>query len=141
VARIGTHTHALATAGEVPHLWCRTTTTRSLSSRPVRPADHSIYADMAAHYDIAILPARGRRRPCDQVKVELAVLVVERWSARPHAQAPDFLASVTAILANFAICTRTLAFKMSRPTGRASVAASDWRSGEVENRGEREAAK
>jgi transposase len=36
------------------------------------------YADMAAHYDTAILPARPRR-PRDKAKVEQAVLIVERW--------------------------------------------------------------
>ena len=33
---------------------------------------------MAAHYDTAILPARPRR-PRDKAKVEVAVLIVERW--------------------------------------------------------------
>src|SRR5204863_8223447 len=36
------------------------------------------YADMAAHYGTAILPARPRR-PRDKAKVEQAVLMVERW--------------------------------------------------------------
>ena len=36
------------------------------------------YAEMAAHYDTAILPARPRR-PRDKAKVEQAVLIVERW--------------------------------------------------------------
>ena len=33
---------------------------------------------MAAHYDTAILPARPRR-PRDKAKVEVAVLIIERW--------------------------------------------------------------
>ncbi len=36
------------------------------------------YAEMAAHYDTAILPARPRR-PRDKAKVEAAVLIIERW--------------------------------------------------------------
>ena len=36
------------------------------------------YAEMAAHYGTAILPARPRR-PRDKAKVEQAVLVIERW--------------------------------------------------------------
>lgn len=36
------------------------------------------YAEMAAHYGAAILPARPRK-PRDKAKVEQAVLVVERW--------------------------------------------------------------
>src|SRR5580704_9934405 len=36
------------------------------------------YAEMAAHYDTAILPARPRR-PRDKAKMEVAVLIIERW--------------------------------------------------------------
>jgi len=36
------------------------------------------YADWAAHYGVAVVPARVRR-PRDKAKVEGAVLVVERW--------------------------------------------------------------
>jgi transposase len=36
------------------------------------------YQDMAAHYGVAILPARVRR-PRDKAKVEVGVLLVERW--------------------------------------------------------------
>lgn len=36
------------------------------------------YRDMAAHYGVAVLPARARR-PRDKAKVENGVLVVERW--------------------------------------------------------------
>jgi hypothetical protein len=43
------------------------------------PQINSSYADMAAHYGTAILPARPPRRP-DKAKVEQAVLMVE-WSA------------------------------------------------------------
>ena len=42
------------------------------------PRVNRTYADMAAHYGTAILPARPRR-PRDKAKVEQAVLVVERW--------------------------------------------------------------
>lgn len=36
------------------------------------------YADLAAHYGVAVIPARVRR-PRDKAKVEAGVLVVERW--------------------------------------------------------------
>lgn len=36
------------------------------------------YAEWAAHYSVAVVPARARR-PRDKAKVENAVLVVERW--------------------------------------------------------------
>lgn len=42
------------------------------------PQINRSYAEKAAHYDTAILPARPRR-PRDKAKVEQAVLVIERW--------------------------------------------------------------
>jgi transposase len=42
------------------------------------PQINRTYADMAAHYGTAVLPARPRR-PRDKAKVEQAVLIVERW--------------------------------------------------------------
>jgi len=42
------------------------------------PQVNRTYAEMAAHYDTAILPARPRK-PRDKAKVEAAVLIVERW--------------------------------------------------------------
>src|ERR1700746_2010175 len=42
------------------------------------PQINRSYAEMAAHYGTAILPARPRR-PRDKAKVEQAVLMVERW--------------------------------------------------------------
>ncbi|MHB8739512.1 MAG: IS21 family transposase [Candidatus Dormibacteria bacterium] len=42
------------------------------------PQINRTYAEMAAHYDTAVLPARPRR-PRDKAKVEAAVRIVERW--------------------------------------------------------------
>jgi transposase len=42
------------------------------------PQLNRTYAEMAAHYDMAVLPARPRK-PRDKAKVESAVLIVERW--------------------------------------------------------------
>ena len=42
------------------------------------PLVNRTYAEMAADYDTAVLPARPRR-PRDKAKVEAAVLIVERW--------------------------------------------------------------
>jgi transposase len=42
------------------------------------PYVNRTYAEMAAHYDMAILPARPKK-PRDKAKVEAAVLIVERW--------------------------------------------------------------
>jgi hypothetical protein len=35
-------------------------------------------AEMVAHYDTAILSARPRW-PCDKAKVEVALLIIDRW--------------------------------------------------------------
>lgn len=42
------------------------------------PDINPTYAEMAAHYGIAVLPARVRK-PRDKAKVEVAVQIVERW--------------------------------------------------------------
>ena len=42
------------------------------------PAINRTYADLAAHYDTAVVPARPRK-PKDKAKVEAAVLLAERW--------------------------------------------------------------
>ena len=42
------------------------------------PQINRTYAAMAAHYGVGVLPARPRR-PKDKAKVELGVLLVERW--------------------------------------------------------------
>jgi len=42
------------------------------------PQVNRTYCEMAAHYDMAVLPARPRK-PKDKAKVEAAILIVERW--------------------------------------------------------------
>jgi transposase len=42
------------------------------------PVINATYADMAAHYQTAVLPARPRK-PKDKAKAEVAVQIVERW--------------------------------------------------------------
>ena len=42
------------------------------------PGVNRTYEEMAAHYGIAVIPARPRK-PRDKAKVEVGVLVVERW--------------------------------------------------------------
>ena len=42
------------------------------------PQVNRTYAEMAAHYGTAVLPARPRN-PSDKAKVEAGVLIVERW--------------------------------------------------------------
>jgi len=76
---IDAHVHALEAIGGVPHLLVPDNTkTAVIKACLYDPLVNRTYADMAAHYDTAILPARPRR-PRDKAKVEQAVLIVERW--------------------------------------------------------------
>ena len=78
---IGAHTRAFAAFGAVPAL----VVSDNLKSGVIRacfyePEVNRSYAEMAAHYGTAILPARPYK-PRDKAKVEAAVLLVQRWIA------------------------------------------------------------
>lgn len=76
---IGSHVRALAFMGGVP--------AQLVPDNPKVGVDHAnwyepglnrSYLDLATHYRTAILPTRPRK-PRDKAKVEVGVLVVERW--------------------------------------------------------------
>lgn len=76
---VSAHTRMFAYLGGVP----RAVVPDNLKSgvtKPDRfePGVNRTYADMAAHYGTAILPARVRK-PRDKSKVEVAVQVAQRW--------------------------------------------------------------
>jgi transposase len=73
------HRHAFEFFGGVPELVI-CDNLRSGVTRPNRyePDVNATYAEMAAHYGVAILPARAYR-PRDKAKVEAGVLLAERW--------------------------------------------------------------
>jgi transposase len=76
---IGAHTRAFAALGGVPKLLVPDNTKVAVIKACLyEPQVNRTYAEMAAHYDTAILPARPRR-PRDKAKVEVAVLIIERW--------------------------------------------------------------
>jgi transposase len=76
---IGAHTRALAAIGGVPRLIVPDNAkTAVIKACLYEPAVNRTYAEMAAHYDTAILPTRPRK-PRDKAKVEAAVLIMERW--------------------------------------------------------------
>ena len=76
---IDAHVHALAAIGGVPQLLVPDNTkTAVIKACHYDPQVNRTYAEMAAHYGAAILPARPRK-PRDKAKVEQAVLIVERW--------------------------------------------------------------
>jgi transposase len=76
---IGSHDRALAWFGGVP----AQIVSDNLKSGVARacfyePAVNRTYADMATHYDTAVVPARPYK-PRDKAKVEVAVQVAQRW--------------------------------------------------------------
>lgn len=76
---IDAHVRAFEAIGGVAHLLVPDNTkTAVIRACRYDPQINRTYAEMAAHYDTAILPARPRR-PRDKAKVEQAVLIVERW--------------------------------------------------------------
>jgi len=76
---VGSHVRAFEFFGGVPELLVpdnlRSGVTRAHRYEPLL---NTTYQDMAAHYGVAILPARVRK-PRDKAKVEVAVQLVERW--------------------------------------------------------------
>ena len=73
------HTRAFAAIGGVPKpLLPDNTKVAVIKACLYEPQVNRTYAEMVAHYDTAILPARPRR-PRYKAKVEVAVLLIERW--------------------------------------------------------------
>ena len=76
---IGSHTRALAFFGGVPAQLVPDNPRVGVDrANWYEPGLNRTYLDLATHYGTAILPTRVRR-PRDKAKVEVAVLVVERW--------------------------------------------------------------
>lgn len=75
----GSHVRAFAYFGGVP----RQIIPDNLKSAVVKSCFHEpdinrTYADLARHYDTAVIPARPRK-PKDKAKVEVAVQIAQRW--------------------------------------------------------------
>jgi transposase len=76
---IDAHIGALEAIGGVPRLLVPDNTKVAvIKPHRYEPEINRTYAEMAAHYNMAVLPARPRK-PRDKAKVEAAVLIVERW--------------------------------------------------------------
>src|SRR3954471_12676931 len=76
---IGAHVRALAFMGGVPaQLVPENPKVGVARANWYEPGLNRTYLDLATHYGTAILPTRTRK-PRDKAKVEVAVLVVERW--------------------------------------------------------------
>lgn len=73
------HTRAFAAIGGAPRFLVPDNTKAAVIKACLYdPQINRTYAEMAAHYDTAVLPARPRK-PRDKAKVEACVLFVERW--------------------------------------------------------------
>ena len=76
---IGSHTRAFAFVGGVTAMVVSDNLKSGITKACFyEPAVNRSYAEMAAHYDTAIVPARPRK-PRDKAKVEVAVLLATRW--------------------------------------------------------------
>jgi transposase len=76
---IGSHTRAFEAIGGVTRLLVPDNTkTAIIKACLYEPQVNRTYTEMAAHYGTGVLPARPRR-PRDKAKVEVGVLIMERW--------------------------------------------------------------
>ena len=76
---IGAHVRALAFMGGVPAQLVPDNPKVGVDrANWYEPGLNRTYLDLATHYGTAILPTRSRK-PRDKAKVEVAVLIVERW--------------------------------------------------------------
>jgi transposase len=76
---VGVHVNALAFLGGAPKLLvCDNLRAGVTAACRYEPGINRTYQEMAAHYGAAVLPTRVRR-PRDKAKVEVAVLIVERF--------------------------------------------------------------
>jgi len=75
---IGAHTRAFAFLGGVPEVVVPDNLKSGVTrAHRYEPELNPTYAELAAHYGVAVIPARARR-PRDKAKVEVGVQVVER---------------------------------------------------------------
>jgi len=76
---IGAHVNVLTFLGGAPKLLvCDNLRAGVTAACRYEPGINRTYQEMATHYGVAVLPARVRR-PRDKAKVEVAVLIVERF--------------------------------------------------------------
>ncbi len=76
---IGSHVRAFAFFGGVPHILVPDNLRSGVSKASrYEPELNATYNDMARHYGTAVVPTRVRK-PKDKSKVEVGVLIVERW--------------------------------------------------------------
>ena len=73
------HAHAFEAFGCVPEIVvCDNLRSGVRSAHRYEPEINATYQEMAAHFGVAIIPARSKK-PRDKAKVEAGVLLAERW--------------------------------------------------------------
>jgi transposase len=78
-SRIGAHVNALNTIGGVPKaVVCDNLKAGVTAACRYEPGINRTYQEFAEHDDTAILPT-GPRKPRDKAKVEVGVLIIERY--------------------------------------------------------------
>lgn len=103
---IGSHVRALEFFGGVPSAIVSDNLKAGVTKACFRdPQINRTYAEMAAHYGTAIIPARPRK-PRDKAKVEVAVQLVQRWiyarlRDRRSTSLADLNAAIRALLETF----------------------------------------
>ena len=112
---IGAHTRAFEVLGGVPGMVVSDNLKSGITKACFyEPAVNRSYAEMAAHYDTAIVPARPLK-PRDKAKVEAAVLLATRWIIAKLRNRTFFtLAELNAAIAE---CVATLNERRSRHLG------------------------
>jgi transposase len=76
---VGAHVHAFEALGCVPRVVvCDNLRSGVTRAHRYEPDVNATYAEMAAHYGVAIIPTRPGK-PRDKAKIEAGVLVAERW--------------------------------------------------------------
>jgi transposase len=112
---IGSHTRAFVFFGGVPGMIVSDNLKSGITKACFyEPAVNRSYAEMAAHYDTAIVPARPRK-PRDKAKVEAAVLVATRWVVAKLRNLRFF--SLTELNAAIGDCVTQLNDRVSRHLG------------------------
>ena len=112
---IGSHTRVFAFFGGVPGMVVSDNLKSGITKACFyEPAVNRSYAEMAAHYDTAIVPARPRK-PRDKAKVEAAVLVATRWVIAKLRNRHFF--SLTELNAAIRDCVTQLNDRVSRHLG------------------------
>jgi len=112
---IGSHTRAFAFFGGVSAMVVSDNLKSGITKACFyEPAVNRAYAEMAAHYDTAVVPARPYK-PRDKAKVEVAVQVATRWIIAKLRNRRFF--SLVALNAAIAVEVATLNSRVTRHLG------------------------